>query len=157
MYPHDYIKQQPMTNFNMSMPPGRTYRYYTGQPLFPFGHGLSLTTFKLSCSFESSSKKITCNVSNIGPVDGDEVLMMFHSAGADIRKVIAHPAPIKSLRNFERVRVAAGSSETVTFAVEQADLMMTDEKGNSVLLKGTHHIIVNNDGVGKQFVFDIVV
>ena len=31
MYPHDYIKQQPMTNFNMSLPPGRTYRYYTGK------------------------------------------------------------------------------------------------------------------------------
>ena len=79
--------------------------------------------------------------------------MLFHSAGDDIRKVlvlavnvqtlyfqacrgpnsarfqvIRHPAPIQSLRNFERVRVVPAGSATVTFAVAAADLMMTDEK-----------------------------
>eukprot|EP00730_Choanoeca_flexa_P014520 TRINITY_DN6379_c0_g2_i1.p1 TRINITY_DN6379_c0_g2~~TRINITY_DN6379_c0_g2_i1.p1 ORF type:complete len:321 (+),score=74.32 TRINITY_DN6379_c0_g2_i1:121-1083(+) len=41
MYSHDYIQEQDMTNYDMSKAPGRTYRYYTGSPLYPFGHGLS--------------------------------------------------------------------------------------------------------------------
>merc|ERR1711870_141120 len=47
MYPHDYIKHQSMVNYDMSVAPGRTYRYYQGTPLFHFGFGLSLTTFRL--------------------------------------------------------------------------------------------------------------
>jgi hypothetical protein len=81
--------------------------------------------------------------------------MMFHSAGDDIRKVsrctalkphrtpvsqtvpdhdvtrlqvVSHPVPIQSMRNFERVRVPAGSGADVSFTVDAADLMMTDEK-----------------------------
>ncbi len=124
--------------------------------------------------------------------------MMFHSAGDDIRKVwppfpsmtntpspslqpqqhhaplqaISHPAPIQSLRNFERVRAAPGASVAVAFDVQAADLMMTDGKvgrcardmhlvhhlqGNSVLINGTHHLIVNSDGVSRSMVFDVVV
>ena len=50
MYPHEYIKQQPLTNYDMSVAPGRTYRYYQNKPLFAFGMGLSLTQFSLKCS-----------------------------------------------------------------------------------------------------------
>ena len=50
MYPHEYIQQQPLTNYDMSVAPGRTYKYYQGKPLFSFGMGLSLTQFSLDCN-----------------------------------------------------------------------------------------------------------
>jgi beta-glucosidase len=51
IYPASYAKAQDMANFDMSKAPGRTYKYYSGAPLFPFGHGLSLTTFALTVPF----------------------------------------------------------------------------------------------------------
>ena len=55
MYDHAYISQQPMTNYDMSKPPGRTYKYYQGTPLWPFGFGLSMTTFGLTCAKDGAS------------------------------------------------------------------------------------------------------
>merc|ERR1711865_712671 len=49
MYPASFASENPMTNYHMALPPGRTYKYYTGMPLFPFGHGLSYTSFSLEC------------------------------------------------------------------------------------------------------------
>jgi len=69
MYPHDYVYQQNMLNYDMARWPGRTYKYYVGgQPLFKFGHGLSLTTFENDCVVSEVEKKvkITCNVTNAG-------------------------------------------------------------------------------------------
>ena len=88
-----------MTNYDMAKPPGRTYKYYTGEPLWPFGMGLSYTSFELSCSSTSSSTSstlgggaasppgdeqqelpltVSCDVKNTGSVDGDEVVMVYH-------------------------------------------------------------------------------
>eukprot|EP01048_Picozoa_sp_COSAG05_P009181 COSAG05_NODE_737_length_7636_cov_48.020433_5_plen_126_part_00 len=50
MYPANYTKQVSLFSYDMSLPPGRTYRYYTGRPLFEFGTGLSLTTFSVNCT-----------------------------------------------------------------------------------------------------------
>lgn len=107
-----------MGNYDMSLPPGRTYKYYSGRPLFEFGSGLSLTTFSLDCSrlddgVARGDLSFSCKVSNTGSRDGDEVLMAFHSAGSDIRSTAAkagHPVPIKSLVGFERISVATGRS-----------------------------------------------
>ncbi|KJE94694.1 beta-xylosidase [Capsaspora owczarzaki ATCC 30864] len=55
VYPADYVNQLPMTNMDMRAGPGRTYRFYTGTPLFEFGHGLSYSTFQYTWSNSSSS------------------------------------------------------------------------------------------------------
>ena len=55
-----------MTNYDMAKPPGRTYKYYTGEPLWPFGMGLSYTTFDLSCTSTSSSTTTTTSSSTLG-------------------------------------------------------------------------------------------
>merc|ERR1719469_1552458 len=88
MYPHSFTGENPMTNYDMSKAPGRTYKYYTGEPLFSFGHGLSYTDFIMGCSSLVAAKlpmNVTCKVTNKGERRGDEVVMMFHSAGEDVR------------------------------------------------------------------------
>ena len=112
-------------------PPGRSYRYYTGQPLFPFGSGLSLTTFTHSCTCakltlqqDDSDISCSCTVHNTGTVAGDEVLMVYDSLSAGIRSKIgkAHPVPLKRLVEFERVTVAAGKSAPVPFKIPKKAL-----------------------------------
>merc|ERR1711959_658798 len=71
IYPHSYTLEQPMTNYDMSKSPGRTYKYYTGKPLFEFGHGLSLTNFTVTCAQESGLS-FSCKVKNVGKLAGDD-------------------------------------------------------------------------------------
>ena len=106
MYPHNYIREQSMTNYDMSQAPGRTYKYYTGKPLYEFGFGLSLTTFELECHAVNNSDiapslyigdaaeaaaaearrqpratpvtTVTCEVKSTGNMTGDEVVMVYH-------------------------------------------------------------------------------
>eukprot|EP00045_Choanoeca_perplexa_P015809 m.204769 g.204769 ORF g.204769 m.204769 type:complete len:863 (+) comp17088_c0_seq12:3-2591(+) len=158
MYPHDYINQQPMTNYDMSLAPGRTYRYYTGQPLFPFGHGLSYTSFGLTCVNSSSGKQYvhTCTVANTGSMDGDEVVMVYHRAGAAVRKEANHPVPLRSLVAFDRVRVGAGSSVSIDFELTPAMAMLVNEDGVKTLYSGEHEFIVSR-GPGLKTDDDVVI
>ena len=147
LYPHDYIEQQPMDNYDMSKAPGRTYRYYTGRPLFPFGAGLSYTTFQLTCAM--SNGDADCTVKNTGAVDGDEVVMVFHSVGTEIKQQADHPVPIRALVGFERVRVAAGASVQVHFQLGNPALQLVNAQGDKVLYKGEHTLSFSR-GVGTD-------
>lgn len=96
--------------------PGRGYRYFKGKPLYPFGHGLSYTTFQLSgCAFEedggssgssssSTGMTLSCSLKNTGTVVGDEVVLVYHAVSDAIRANIGdkHPVPFKDLVEFER-------------------------------------------------------
>eukprot|EP01062_Namystynia_karyoxenos_P013270 TRINITY_DN1478_c0_g1_i1.p1 TRINITY_DN1478_c0_g1~~TRINITY_DN1478_c0_g1_i1.p1 ORF type:complete len:869 (+),score=260.55 TRINITY_DN1478_c0_g1_i1:64-2607(+) len=158
MYPHSFISENPMTNYDMAKPPGRTYRYYTGTPLYPFGHGLSLTTFTLNCTASGAGLplSVSCAVANTGAMRGDEVVMLYHSAGDDVRAQAKHPCPKKSLKDFARVTVAQGSSVGVSFPVTQEQIMMIDENGDDRLYKGTHYVTASR-GHGPEFKFPITV
>lgn len=92
MYPKDYTKKVDMYSFDMTKSPGRTYRYYIGQTIFPFGHGLSYTEFAHQCHLVQQ-RLIECEVTNIGRMVGDEVLLAFHSVTDAIRKNVTHPVP----------------------------------------------------------------
>jgi len=144
MYPHSYIDEQEMTNYDMSKSPGRTYKYYQGEPLFEFGHGLSYTTFDLSCDDskdEDNSVKIKCSLSNSGDVDGDEVVMVFHSIGDNVD--VDHPVPIKQLRDFSREGVVKGGKKEVTFAFTADDIFgVIDGNGDKQVYSGTHNVVV---------------
>lgn len=98
---------------------GRTYRYFRGEPLFPFGHGLSYTTFdygkaKLSASHikAGESVQLTLDLRNRGPRDGDEVVQIYIRRNDDI------DGPTKSLRAFRRVNVKSGERTKVTFTLD---------------------------------------
>ena len=99
---------------------GRTYRYMTQVPLYPFGYGLSYTTFayqnaKLSASKIGTKDKVTLtvDVKNIGKRDGDEVVQIY------IKNPNDPEGPIKALKGFKRVSVKAGASEKVSIELDQ--------------------------------------
>lgn len=100
-------------DYNMK---GRTYRYFTGEPLYPFGYGLSYSTFeygKPTLSAEEitagESIMISFPITNTGKRDGDEVAQVY------VKNPNDKLAPLKSLAGFKRVHIRAGESETVSF------------------------------------------
>lgn len=100
-------------NYDME---GHTYRYFRGEPLFKFGHGLSYTTFEYGDATVKDGK-ITIPVKNTGEVAGDEVVQLY------IRKTDDPAGPIKTLRGFERVNIAPGKTVNV-------EISLTDETFN---------------------------
>jgi beta-glucosidase len=116
---------------------GRTYRYFEGSPLYPFGYGLSYTSFSYSGLTVPSapvkagdSVSATVTVSNTGKVAGDEVLELYLS----FPKVAG--APLKALRGFQRVHLEPGASQQVSFELRPRDLSMVTEAGEPVIPEG---------------------
>jgi beta-glucosidase len=109
---------------------GRTYRYFRGEPLYPFGHGLSYSKFEYSGLQLSRPRlgtrdplEVSLDVANAGSRDGDEVVQLY------VRDVEAPPgAASRELRGFERVRLKAGERKRVRFElVPERDLARYDE------------------------------
>jgi len=154
MYPHDYVDQQPMTNYDMSVSPGRTYKYYQGTPLFPFGFGLSLTTFKLS-SCSKSSSGVRCALTNTGNRNGDEVVQLYHTAKS-IGKV-DHPLPKKALVDFTRVTLTAGSSKTVSFDFSDDVFKIVNKNGHRTLYPGLHVVTITRGETSDEQVLNYTI
>ena len=115
----------------------RTYRYFTGEPLFAFGHGLSFTTFKYENlvtpdQFSTEGDEIIkVNVKNTGKRDGDEVVQLYISHRNPGTK-----APIRALKAFRRINLKAGESKTIEFIISPNELSLTDENGGRVVIPG---------------------
>jgi beta-glucosidase len=117
---------------------GRTYRYFTGKPLWGFGYGLSYTTFtygpvKLSAETVKAGDPITATVTvtNSGAVAGDEVVEAY-------LKTPQKDGPIHSLAGFERVNIVAGQSKDVTITLDPRTLSSVDDQGNRSILAGKY-------------------
>ena len=170
VYPASYAKEQDDANFDMSVAPGRTYKYFTGEPLWPFGFGLSLTTFEHSCMLMavapgmsssgggSNDHDVECTVRNTGSIDGDEVVLAYHAAGGDVRRSVgsAHPVPAKALVGFERVRVAAGHAVKLHFVLGETALMLVNATGGRQLYAGTHQLVFSR-GHGTDVTLNVTV
>ena len=124
----------PFTDYNME---GRTYRYFRGEPLYPFGYGLSYTTFGYSNlrvpSISPVGKPLTVSVevTNTGGREGDEVVELY----------LKHPdmqgrTPIRALEGFERIHLGAGEKKTVRFTLTPRQLSVVKENGDRVVLPG---------------------
>ena len=157
IYPLDFQNQISIQDMSMTLGPGRTYRYYKGTPLFPFGHGLSLTKFSHSCirmGSSSSSFSFRCSVSNQGPLNGDEVIMVFHQLSRKTRSRVEvhHPVPLKQLVDFERVSVKSGSSVVINFEIPRTQLAITNQHGERTVYDGEHVLSFSRGhGLDVQF------
>jgi beta-glucosidase len=115
----------------------RTYRYFGGEPLYPFGFGLSYTSFaygKASVDRAEISPAdtvtISVDVKNTGSLAGDEVVQLY----------LTHPglrgAPARALRGFQRIHLERGEKKTVKFVLRDRDLSIVDESGKHRIVPG---------------------
>jgi beta-glucosidase len=125
---------------------GRTYRYFKGRPLYPFGYGLSYTKFAYDNLeiFPSKESGITARITveNIGDRDGEEVVQLY------IRPVGSNPRlPLRALRDFKRIELKVGQKRMVEFNLSSQQLTWIDENGKQVLPER----IIISIGDGKHF------
>ena len=114
---------------------GRTYRYFQGEPLYPFGFGLSYTTFEYG-EARVKGKSLIIPVTNTGSVDATEVVQLY------VRKADDAEGPLKTLRGFTRVPIAAGQTVEVSLPLnEETFLAWSEEKQNMVPIKGTWELL----------------
>ncbi len=113
---------------------GRTYQYYTGEVLYPFGHGLSYTSFSYGDLKLASDRiapdgrvELSFTLTNTGDRAGAEVAQLYvHDQQADV------PRPIKQLRGFAKVMLEPGESKVVTMSLPASDLAFWDEASQSM-------------------------
>lgn len=114
---------------------GRTYRYFEGTPLFPFGHGLSYTTFAYGKA-EVKDGCLLVPVTNTGRMDGDEVVQLYLNRPDDAN------GPRKTLRAFKRVHIPAGATRTVSLPLTEETFNWWDTATNTVHpLKGSYKLL----------------
>jgi len=136
----------------------RSYRYYTGKPLFPFGHGLSLTDFELeACHCNQTTLNrydCACTLENTGGRCGDEVILVYHSVGDRIRSLASklHPVPLKQLVEFSRFTLEAGESTKAYFSLPSDALALTTADGSMRIYPGEHSFIFSHGSLGDQAV-----
>ncbi|WMJ21923.1 glycoside hydrolase family 3 C-terminal domain-containing protein [Paludicola sp. MB14-C6] len=117
-------------DYNME---GRTYRYLTKKPLYEFGYGLSYTSFEtkneiIMGSIADNSLSISVDVSNTGKFDGDAVVKVYATYGEEKYKT-----PNKKLCGFTRLSLTSGETKTVTIAIDNAAILLTDQDGSRYL------------------------
>ena len=125
---------------------GRTYRYFRGTPLFPFGYGLSYTTFAMGApSYNAATGKITVSVTNTGKRDGTETIQAYLRNPAD------KEGPIKTLRGFTRVELKAGETKTVTVDLPRPAFEWWDADTNTMRVKpGKYEVLVGTSSLDKD-------
>jgi len=133
------------TDYSMQ---GRTYRYFQGQPLYPFGFGLSYTTFKydnLKVQTKDiqagNSVKVTADVENTGNIIGDEVVQLYLT---DEKASV--PVPIRSLAGTKRIVLKPGEKQNVSFAISAEQMSVVGDDGKRLIEPGEFLISVG----GKQ-------
>jgi beta-glucosidase len=133
---------------------GRTYRYYNGPVQFPFGYGLSYTSFAYNWQARpkdsySAKDTIDCtvSVSNTGPMEGDEVVQAYIEYPSSDRM------PLKELKAFQRVSVQKGGTSPVRLSIPAGDLRKWDlAAGKWKLYPGAYKIILSSHSRDEKLV-----
>jgi beta-glucosidase len=138
-----YTGVSQLPNFEDYGMANRTYRYFSGKPLYPFGYGLSYTTFSYSnlivpTQAVAAGQPVDADVTvtNTGKVAGDEVVQVY------LKFPSVKGAPQIALRGFQRVHLEPGESQKVHFELKDRDLGMVTEDGNPIIAQGEYTISI---------------
>ena len=138
----------PFEDYSMA---NRTYRYFTGTPLYPFGYGLSYSKFdysnaRLSAKTLKAGEPLTVevDVKNVSPRDGDEVVQVY----------LTYPklsgAPIRALRGFTRVHIPAGKAEHVSITLQPRDLSYVSQGAKVLISPGSYTVSIGGGQPGTS-------
>jgi beta-glucosidase len=121
----------------------RTYRYFKGKPLYPFGYGLSYTTFSYgdlalpkAAIHAGDPMTVEVKVTNTGKREGDEVAQLYLSFPN------VPGAPMRALRSFKRIHLRPGESRKVSFELKDRDLSMVSEAGEPIIAEGAYTVSI---------------
>jgi hypothetical protein len=175
-YPEELTKQVPITDMGMrpnsqSGNPGRSYRFYTGTPVFKFGEGLSYSSFEhslrapseistmhfpkdlsLSSLCRVSVATVAVNTTNLSERDGAEAVLLFAASPNAGR----NGEPIQSLVAFDKVHVQAGRSVTTVLEVESQHFALASLTGERAIAKGAWRLWVGHDGQDNAITVNVV-
>jgi len=142
-FPASTSQLPPYADYSMK---GRTYRYMTEKPLYPFGFGLSYTTFRFDSITLSSSSlsaggfvKAAVAVTNTGKRDADEVVQIYIS-----KEGRSEDEPLLSLKDFRRVFIPAGKTKKIEFVLPSSAFETVNSDGEYRLISGSYHITAAN-------------
>ncbi|MGZ8511394.1 MAG: glycoside hydrolase family 3 C-terminal domain-containing protein, partial [Chitinophagaceae bacterium] len=146
-----YKSDSDLPDFSSYDMTNRTYRYFTGEALYPFGYGLSYTTFHYdnltAAASVTKGKKVlvSVRVKNTGKKDGEEVVQLYVSNPDKNIK-----APLKALRGFKRIELKAGESKTITFRLSPGDLSIVSKNGELKQMTGELTVSVGGGQPGVK-------
>ncbi|WP_346882628.1 glycoside hydrolase family 3 C-terminal domain-containing protein [uncultured Algibacter sp.] len=121
-------------DYNMK---GRTYKYMTEEPLYPFGFGLSYTTFTYKSLKVDKNYNASVTITNTGNYDAEDVVQLYISS-----PLAGTEDPIYDLKAFKRVHLKSGETKTIDFKLNKDTFNQFNEAGKTVLRKGKYIIYV---------------
>jgi beta-glucosidase len=136
------------TDYTMT---GRTYRYFNGEALYPFGYGLSYTNFTYANARTNRGSMrasgvvtVSVDVTNAGAMDGDEVVQLY----------VTHPgvdgAPIRALQGFQRIHLGRGETRTVAFELRDRALSVVNAAGDRRIERGPIDVWIGGGQPGSR-------
>ncbi len=148
-FPKSLDQLPPYEDYSMK---GRTYRYMTEEPLYPFGFGLTFSPFEYGeISISSGTIKrdgevsVTVPITNTGTIDSDEVVQLYISA-----KDAPFDVPRYDLRGFQRISLKAGESKDVDFILTADDMMLINDAGEEVWHTGSFTVHAGSCSPGAR-------
>lgn len=147
-----YRSSDDLPDFHDYSMENRTYRYFHGNVLYPFGYGLSYTKFEYGCPVLSHTEiavgdaiEVRANVKNIGNRESDEIAELYlEDMEASVR------VPIRQLAGFCRVHLKPGESTEISFTVSARQMALIDEDGNCMLEPGKFRVFVGGSQPDKR-------
>ncbi|UZO82292.1 glycoside hydrolase family 3 C-terminal domain-containing protein [Aquimarina sp. ERC-38] len=146
-FPKNVEQLPPYDDYSMK---GRTYKYMTKEPMFPFGFGLTYSKTKFSDLLvnkttlkSKNSLEVELKVANTGDFDIEEVVQLYVSP-----ENTSENLPIHSLKAFERVQLKKGETKTINLSLTPEELKVIDKNGEKTWLKGNYKISVGNASPG---------
>jgi beta-glucosidase len=143
----------PFEDYNIA---GRTYRYFTGQALYPFGYGLSYTNFRYENLRVEPAKiqagdsvEVQIEVVNVGDVAGEEVVQLYLR---DVESSV--PVPLKSLQGFKRIFLKPGEKQEVIFQLKPDQMVIYGKDYQKKIEPGEFEVLVggnSQNGVTANF------